>query len=415
MGWYQELDKSQRKGFWACFGGWALDAMDVQIYVLVMPTIIAAWSLTKAQAGFAATVALLASSVGGALAGYLADRIGRVRVLQISILWFSAFTFLTGLTQNYEQLLAARVLQGIGFGGEWAAGAVLVAEIVSPKYRGKAVSAVSSGWSVGYGTAVLLFTGLFYVLPAETAWRVLFFMGILPAGLVFFLRGAVKDSEIYLAAKAWSVPEARPNPLRLFTGKLGFRTLVAWLICLGVLGGNYTVLVFLPTYLQSERGLSYGKTGIFLLVNILGSFLGYILGGYVSDAIGRKNALKVFALLGAASVFAYLKMGTTSTAVLLLGFPLGFAQSGMNAGLGPLLSELFPTQLRATGQGLCYNAGRGIGAFFPTLVGLWAADVSLSVAIAGAAATAYALVLLCAFLLPETTNQPLETLGPKTA
>jgi len=415
VGWYQELDKSQRKGFWACFGGWALDAMDVQIYVLVMPTIIAAWSLTKAQAGFAATVALLASSVGGALAGYLADRIGRVRVLQISILWFSAFTFLTGLTQNYEQLLAARVLQGIGFGGEWAAGAVLVAEIVSPKYRGKAVSAVSSGWSVGYGTAVLLFTGLFYVLPAETAWRVLFFMGILPAGLVFFLRGAVKDSEIYLAAKAWSVPEARPNPLRLFTGKLGFRTLVAWLICLGVLGGNYTVLVFLPTYLQSERGLSYGKTGIFLLVNILGSFLGYILGGYVSDAIGRKNALKVFALLGAASVFAYLKMGTTSTAVLLLGFPLGFAQSGMNAGLGPLLSELFPTQLRATGQGLCYNAGRGIGAFFPTLVGLWAADVSLSVAIAGAAATAYALVLLCAFLLPETTNQPLETLGPKTA
>ena len=415
MGWYRELDKSQRKGFWACFGGWALDAMDVQIYVLVMPTIIAAWSLTKAQAGFAATVALLSSSIGGALAGYLADRIGRVRVLQISILWFSAFTFLTGLTQNYEQLLAARVLQGIGFGGEWAAGAVLVAEIVAPKYRGKAVSAVSSGWSVGYGIAALLFSGLFYVLPPETAWRVLFFMGILPAGLVFFLRGAVKDSEIYLATKAWSVPEARPSPSLLFKGKLGVRTLTAWLVCLGVLGGNYTVLSWLPTYLQSERHLSYGKTGVFLLVNIVGSFAGYILGGYISDAVGRKNALKIFAVLGATCVFIYLKMGTTSAAVLLLGFPLGFAQSGMNAGLGPLLSELFPTQLRATGQGLCYNAGRGVGAFFPTIVGVMAAQIGLSGAIVGAAATAYALVLICAFLLPETTNQPLETLGAKTA
>ena len=110
MSWYKELDSSQRKGFWACFGGWALDAMDVQIYALVLPTIMAAWHLSKTQAGFAATVALLSSSVGGAIAGHLADRIGRVKVLQISILWFSAFTFLSGLTQNYEQLLAARTL-----------------------------------------------------------------------------------------------------------------------------------------------------------------------------------------------------------------------------------------------------------------------------------------------------------------
>ena len=415
MGWYRELDSSQKKGFWACFGGWALDAMDVQIYVLVIPTIMAAWSLTKGQAGFAVTAALLSSSVGGALAGYLADRIGRVKVLQLSILWFSAFTFLSGLTQNYDQLLIARALQGLGFGGEWAAGAVLVAEIVSPKYRGKAVSAVSSGWAVGYGTAAILFGLLFHFLPPNLAWRVLFFMGILPAGLVVFLRSAVKDSEIYLATKAWSVAESRPRLGRLFQGKLGLRTLVAWLVCLGVLGGNYTVLSWLPTYLKTERGLSYTNTGLFLLVNIAGSFVGYILGGYISDWLGRRNALKVFALLATVSVIAYLELGTSSSAILLLGFPLGFAQSGMNAGLGPLLSELFPTQLRATGQGLCYNAGRGVGAFFPTVVGLLSAQMGLTAAIAGAAACAYALVLVCSFMLPETTNQELETLKAETA
>ena len=410
MGWYRELDAGQRKGFWACFSGWALDAMDVQIYVLVLPTIMAAWGLTRGQAGFAATVALLFSSVGGALAGYLADRIGRVKVLQISILWFSAFTFLSGLAQNYEQLLVARSLQGLGFGGEWAAGAVLVAEIVAPNYRGKAVAAVSSGWAIGYAAAALLFAVLFHVLPPSLAWRVMFFLGILPAVLVLYLRRAVADPEIYLAAKAWTVPG--PPLSRLFSGQLGLRTLLAWVVCLGVLGGNYTVLSWLPTYLQTERGLSYANTGLFLLVNIGGSFVGYLVGGYISDALGRKNALRLFSVLGVASVFAYLELGTTSLAVLALGFPLGFAQSGLNAGLGPLLSELFPTQFRATGQGLCYNAGRGVGSFFPTLVGLASAEAGLPAAITIAAASAYALVLLCSFLLPETTSRPLESIGP---
>ena len=112
MHWYRDLDGRQRKAFWACSGGWALDAMDVQMYALVLPTIMALWSLTKAEAGMLGTVALLASSLGGAIAGNLADRIGRVRVLQASILWFSAFTCLSGLAQNFEH-----DAQGNGFVG----------------------------------------------------------------------------------------------------------------------------------------------------------------------------------------------------------------------------------------------------------------------------------------------------------
>ena len=409
MGWYKELGARQKNAFWACFGGWTLDAMDVQIYALVLPAITAAWSLTKGQGGLLATAGLLSSSVGGVLAGYLADRIGRVKVLQIAILWFSGFTFMSGLAQNYDQLMIFRILQGIGFGGEWAAGAVLMAEIVGAKHRGKAVAAVSSGWAVGYGLAAILYTVLFNLVSSDLAWRVLFFVGILPAFLIVYIQRSVDDPEVYLAAKA-ADPSSKPAIAEIFKGALGLRTFSAWLVCLGVLGGNYTVLFWLPTYLRTERHLSYSNTGLFLLVNIAGSFLGYILGGHISDRIGRKNALKLFAVLGVISVWSYVQFATSPTAVLLMGFPLGFAQSGMNSGLGPFLSELFPTRLRATGQGFCYNAGRGIGAVFPAVVGWWSTTVGLTFAISGAAAFAYAIVFVASFLLPETRARQLSAI-----
>lgn len=412
MGWYREFDARQRKAFWACFGGWSLDAMDVQMYALVLPTIMAAWSLTKGEAGMLGTVALLASALGGAVAGNLADRIGRVKILQISILWFSTFTCLSGFAQNYEQLMVARTLQGIGFGGEWAAGAVLMAELISPKNRGRTIAAVSSGWSVGYGAAAILFAVVFHFLEPAIAWRVMFFLGILPALLILFIRRNVAEPEIFTAARDAAAPGERAKISELFKGKLLPRTVVAWAISLGILGGNFTVLTWLPTYLLTERHLSYSNTGFYLLVNILGSFIGYNVGGMVSDRLGRRNGLRLFAVVGTLSVFSYLLLGASPLAILLLGFPLGFAQSALNAGLAPLLSELYPTRLRATGQGFCYNAGRGIGAFFPALVGIFAGVAGLTFAISVAAACAYALVFVCSFALHETRDAQLSEIDP---
>lgn len=408
MNWYAALDGRQRKAFWACFGGWALDAMDVQMYALVLPALIAQWGLTKAEGGTLGTVALLASSLGGAIAGNLADRIGRVRILQLSIAWFSVFTFLSGFTQNYEQLFVTRTLQGLGFGGEWAAGAVLMAETISPANRGKVLSAISSGWAVGYGVAALLFSVLFALVQPTLAWRAMFLIGIAPAALIVFVRRNVEEPEIYRDARAASIAPARIGDL--FKAPLAGTTLIAWVVCLGVLGGNYTVLTWLPTYLQSERHLTSTNTGLYLMVNIVGSFLGYIIGGVVSDRLGRRRALALFAVVGAASVLSYVLFASSPLAVLFLGFPLGFAQSAMNAGIAPLLSELFPTRLRATGQGFCYNAGRGLGACFPALVGLMAAGMGLAAAIGVAAACAYAVVLLCSFALPETAGRRLDAL-----
>src|SRR3954465_5323497 len=193
LAFYRDMNVPERRTFWACFAGWALDGMDFMIYPLVIGTIIKLWNVDAGSAGLAATATLLASAIGGWLAGYLADRIGRVRTLQFPILWFSFFSMLCALVQNFEQLLVVRAVLGLGFGGEWAAGAVLMGEVIRPQYRGRAVGSVQSGWAVGWGLAVLSQAILFSLLPPEQAWRWMFVIGALPALLVFYLRRYVKE------------------------------------------------------------------------------------------------------------------------------------------------------------------------------------------------------------------------------
>src|ERR1022692_3639299 len=180
-GWYRELEPGEKRTFWACFGGWTLDAMDVQIFSFAIPAIIATFAITNADAGLIGTATLLTSAFGGWFAGALSDRFGRVRTLQITIVWFAFFTFLCGFAQSYTQLFTFRALMGLGFGGEWAAGAVLMGEVIRAQHRGKAVGSVQSGWAIGWGAAALLYALFFSILPPETAWRALFMVGLLPA------------------------------------------------------------------------------------------------------------------------------------------------------------------------------------------------------------------------------------------
>src|SRR5271169_5891832 len=196
-GWYHELDAGEKRTFWACFGGWMLDAMDVQIFSFAIPAIIVAFAITNADAGLIGTVTLLTSALGGWFAGALSDRIGRVRTLQITIAWFAIFTFLCGFAQSYTQLFVFRALMGLGFGGEWAAGAVLIGEVIRPEHRGKAVGAMQSGWAIGWGIAALLATVFFIIFPQEIAWRALFWVGLTPAALVFFVRRFVDEPAVF--------------------------------------------------------------------------------------------------------------------------------------------------------------------------------------------------------------------------
>src|ERR1700743_502556 len=132
--WMRDLTSSEPRTMAGCFGGWSLDALDVQIFSFVIPSLLTIWGISTAEAGELATITLLVSAFGGWIAGALADRIGRVRVLQIAILWYALFTFLCGFAENFNQLFVLKALQGAGFGGEWAAGAVLMGEVIRDKY-----------------------------------------------------------------------------------------------------------------------------------------------------------------------------------------------------------------------------------------------------------------------------------------
>ena len=402
--WYRELGTAERRTFWACFGGWALDALDVQIYSFVVPALIAVWHITNAQAGLLATSALVISAFGGWLAGMLADRVGRARLLMITVAWFAFFTFLSGFTQNFEQLLVVRGLQGLGFGGEWAAGSVLIGEVIRASDRGKAVGTVQSAWAWGWAAAAILATIIFQVLPQEIAWRALFFVGILPALLVFYIRAKVPEPKVFKEAVGSA---ARRSTFDIFRGDLLPTTILGAVLATGAQGGYYAITTFLPTFLRTQRHLTVLGTGGYLAVIIVGSWLGYITSAYLSDAIGRRKNFFIFAIGSLLIAVAYTQTEISDSLMLVLGFPLGFFASGIFSGLGPVFTELFPTSVRGAGQGFCYNFGRGIAAFFPTLVGMLSASVTLGTAIGIFAAFAYAIVILAALVLPETRGREL--------
>ncbi|MGY2051654.1 MFS transporter [Methylobacterium sp. JK268] len=406
---YREMTPTERRTFWACAGGWALDGMDFMIYPLVIGTIIRVWSVDAGTAGFAATVTLLASALGGWLAGYLADRVGRVLTLQITILWFSVFSLVCAVTQDFTQLLVARALLGLGFGGEWAAGAVLMGETIRAQYRGRAVGSVQSGWAVGWGLAVLAQAVLFSLLPPETAWRWMFVIGAAPALLVLYLRACVEEPKLAAETRARAAAAGdRPSLWEIFSGPMRRTTILASLMAAGCQGGYYAITTWLPRFLTTERHLSIVSSTGYLAALIVGSFAGYLVGAWLADRLGRRPLFLIFSLGAIAVVVAYTQLPLSNGALWVLGFPLGFFASGYFSGMGAFLTELYPTRLRGSGQGFCYNFGRGIGALFPTLVGILSASMTLASAIAIFAAVAYGLFFVAAFALPETRGKVLH-------
>ncbi|MFF6900775.1 MFS transporter [Streptomyces hydrogenans] len=405
FGWLRALGPRGRRAFGGAFGGYALDSYDFFTLPLSMVAIAASFGLDKGQTGLLTTVTLVVSAVGGALAGVLADRVGRVEALMITVITYALFTVLCGFAPNYETLLVFRALQGLGFGGEWAVGAILVAEYASARHRGRTLGAVQSAWAAGWALAVIVYTLVFQFFDADLAWRILFWTGALPALLVFWVRRHVEDAPQAAAARVAS-PE-RGSPGAVFRPGLLRTTLFAILLSTGVQGGYYTLATWVPTFLKTERGLTVVGTGGYLTLLISGAFLGYLTGGHLTDRIGRKRNIALFAVLSAAAVLAYTQIPAgANTLLLVLGFPLGFCMSAIFSGFGSFLAELYPTPVRGTGQGLTYNTGRAIGAVFPALVGF----LSESWGVGGAlvfGAVGYGIAVVALLGLPETRGKEL--------
>lgn len=404
--WYNDLTKSEKRTYWACFSGWGLDAMDTQMYALAIPTLIALWGMTRGEAGILGTTVLIMASLGGWIAGILADRYGRVRILQITILWFSAFTLLSAFTNSFWQLMITRGLQGLGFGGEWAVGAVLISETIRPQVRGRAVGSLQAGWAIGYGVAVLLSTLLFNTLEPSLAWRVLFAIGLAPTLLVLWIRRHIEEAPVFAQNLREHAAE-RPSIWAVFDRSTRVTTFKAILLTFGIYGGNYVMITWLPAYLKLALHLSITNVGGYLAINILGSFAGAFLNGWMADRFGRRRTFIVIACLQAIAVAIYTLAPITLPITLVLGFVLGTLQSGTAAGTGAYIAELFPTRIRASAQGLCGNAGRAIGAIMPAMVGVLSAKFELGAAMGLCACLSYLLVVTAALMLPETRGRDL--------
>jgi MFS family permease len=408
--WYAQMSADERNTFWASIGGWMMDAMDVQILTFATTGIMAAFAVTNADIGFIGTMTLMTSALGGWFAGALSDRFGRVRTLQITIAWFAVFTFLCGFAQSYDQLLVVRGLMGFGFGGEWAAAAVLVGEVIAPAHRGKAVGAMQSGWAVGWGIAAGVATLLLSAYPEQIAWRAMFWVGLAPAVLVFFVRRFVEEPPVFAQArKNLATAGKSANFLEIFTRPVLKKTILACALSTGTQGGYYSITFWLPKFLREERGLTVLTSGGYLAVIITGSFIGYLVSAWLNDRIGRRANFILFAVCSIAIVFAYTLIPVNDAVMLALGFPLGFLASGIFSGMGPLLTELFPTRIRGSGQGFAYNFGRAIAALNVGFVGLLSASLPLGQAIGTFALIAYGLVSIAALLLPETSGRALTT------
>src|SRR5215469_409886 len=410
LAWLRDLNAKERRTMGGCFGGWALDAFDVQMYSFVIPTVIALWGLSRGEAGLIGTVTLLISSLGGWFSGTLEDRFGRVRMLQITILWYSVFTFLCAFAQNFEQLFVLRALHGLGFGGEWAAGAVLMGEVIRDKYRGRAVGIVQTGWAIGWGVSALVYTGLYAFLPEAIAWRVLFAIGLLPAVLVFWIRRHIDEPEIFRSRRSTLPAVGLSHLFAAFRGPHLWTTVKVTLMVAGAQGGGYALGLWMPTYLRTVRGLSATTTGGFLLVQILGALLGFLLGSYLSDAIGRKWTFMWSAVGSLVMILIYMFVPMGNTGLLLVGVPLFTIFLIKFPPMGPFMTELYPTGVRGTAQGFCYNGGRALGSFLPTLVGFVSQDLPLGATIALFSAFASGLMIVMLLALPETRGRSLESL-----
>ncbi len=410
--WLRDLTPKERRTMTACWAGWTLDGFDQQLYSYVVPTMIGMWGLTPGAAGTIGTVTLLTSSLGGWLAGALADRFGRVRVLQGAILWYSLFTFLCGFAQNFEQLFILRAFHGIGFGGEWAAGSVLMGEVIRDKYRGRGVGFVQTGAAFGPGAAALVYAGLYAVIPEQYAWRVLFMVGILPAVLVFWVRRHIHESDSFEARRRENPKTGAVKLFAAFRGPYLWTTVKVALMVAGAQGGVFAVQFWMPTYLRTVRGLSSSATGTFVFIQMLGALVGFLIGAYLSDAIGRKPTFLISAVATAVMVLLFIFIPMSNTALLLTGIPMSTAILMKFSPMGPFMTELYPTDVRGTGQGVCYNGGRAIGSFFPTMVGFAAPALTLGPSIALFCVLSCALMIVMLLTLPETRGRSIASLEP---
>ncbi len=382
--------------------GWMLDAFDVMLYSLVLATLMRQFGMSKPTAGLLNSLTLAASAVGSLILGVLADRWGRRRMLSLSILLYSIFTFACGLATSIFVLAIFRFLLGLGMGGEWNTGAALVAETWPTAWRGRALGIVQSSWAIGYALAAIV-AGL--ILP-RAGWRWVFFAGVLPALVVLWIQRGVPEPEMWRQERARSATAAkRPSQAALWRASA---PRLAALLAMNTFGmfAWWGLFTWVPAYLElpsTQGGRDFhvlGVTTFLVILNLAGMLPGYLLFGLLADRFGRRRTL-IFYLAAAAALVPWFAAARRPGMILLAASLVAFFGTGFFTGSGIVGSELFATPIRATALGVSYNVARGLSALAPLAIGALGAAHGLSWAFLSCAA-AFALAALAAVLLPET-------------
>jgi MFS family permease len=405
--WWGEADSHSRQALIAAALGWMLDAFDVMLYSLVVVNLMFAFQMSKETAGFLGSLTLIAAAVGGMIFGVIADRFGRTRAMMLAIAVYSVFTAACGFSVTILQLGIFRFFLGLGMGGEWASGAALVSETWPAAHRAKALGFMQSFYAVGYALAILVVA---VVLPLW-GWRVVFFVGVLPAFFIIWIRRRVQEPEIWKENKLQAKTSFNETLRVIFGKRLRFLTTVVTLMNAFTMFAWWGFNLWIPAYLilspgQGGMGLtSAGKTWL-LVVMQFGMWLGYLTFGFISDRFGRKRVYLVFLVAAALLLFLY-SLVHIPVVLFFLGPLVAFFGTGHFSGFGALTAEIYPTQVRATAQGFTYNIGRIMSAVAPFAVGSLAHIHGFGVAFA-VAAFSFFLAALMWIWIPETGGKALE-------
>jgi len=406
--WYREVTPAQWKAFIGAYLGWVLDGFDFTIVTFLLVDIQRSFTVDKALAGALGTITLIFRVAGGIGAGTAADRWGRKGPLMFSILWYSLFSFLGGFSTSYGMLFVIRALFGIGMGGVWAAGMPLTLEHWPAHLRGTASGLMQSGYSMGFLLSSLVFEFGYPLVShagSDTGWRVMLWIGILPAFLVFFIMKGVKESPVWLERQRHLKEHKQRDSLslvRLFKPDLLMTTLHTSLLMGAFLFMYHSITYWYPTLLtQMHR-----PTLPFLAALNVGAIVGALVCGRMSEGrLGRRGAATIATLVGILVIPLY--VFTDNAALLGFGaLMMGLFGAG-NFGVVPgYLTERFPTVARAVGAGFAYHVGAGLGSFTPTLVGmLQDRGLPLPTAMAACIAGSGAMVIVMLWLGPETRGR----------
>src|SRR5262245_4559007 len=412
--WYRTITADQWRALAAAKLGWMLDAMDFMLYAMAIGQLRAYFSINDATAGLLGTVTLAMSALGGILFGFIADRIGRTRTLMLTVLIFSFASIGAATSQTIVQLLLWRAVLGIGMGGEWGSGAVLVSETWPPQHRNKAIGIVQSGWALGYILAAVL-AGVFIdtLGLGAAAWRWLFACGAIPALFVLWVRRSVPEPRAWIERRATST--RGPNPFAVIFGPAyRARTLLVIALNSATQFGYWGIFFWLPGFLA--RPISQGGAGMSVVGSIgwiiplqIGAYLGYLTFGFIADRLGRRRTFILFMVAAAIIVPVYGQMARNPFVLMLLGPLFGYVAHGYFSMFGGFIAELFPTAVRATGQGTSYNLGRLAGAAAPYTIGTLATLPGIGIGLAMATTSAFFLAAaLIVLAFPDRSGQPLE-------